>query len=157
MTSVDFYILPQTGGPADSAVMTACRLCEKAVGANRNVYVHSTDAAVSAEFDDALWSYRQGGFVAHERYDGHAAPTEPVPPVLIGAAEPPDGQHDILINLDAEVPPFFSRFERVIEIVAGHPDHRSASRAHYKFYRDRGYSLRTFEQDTGGAWKQRGG
>lgn len=153
MTRIDFYILPETARPADSPVMTACRLCDKAAGAGKRVYVHAA-AAVADNFDGALWSFRQGGFIAHERYDGHA-PQEPQPAVLIGSGEPPDSHHDILINLGTEVPDYFSRFERVLEIVAGDSAQRAASRARYKFYRDRGYELNTFEQTATGGWTQR--
>lgn len=154
MTRVDFYILPDTAGPADSPVITACRLCEKAVGAGMKIYVHIDDRGRADDFDGALWSFRQGGFTAHERYDGNAL-EEPLPPVLIGSVEPPDSHHDVLVNLAAEVPDFFSRFERVLEIVAGDAAQRAAARAHYKFYRDRGYELNTFERSADGGWSRR--
>jgi len=46
-----------------------------------------------------------------------------------------------MINLGLEVPPFFSRFERVLEMVDGDAVQRAKSRERYKFYRDRGYEL----------------
>ncbi len=153
MTRIDFYILPDTAGPADSPVMTACRLCDKAAGAGRRVYV-SADPATGADFDGALWSFRQGGFIAHERYDGTAI-AEPQPAVLIGSCAPPQSHQDVLVNLSAEVPAFFSRFERVLEIVGGDAAQRAASRARYKQYRDGGYELNTYEQSAGGGWTQR--
>ncbi len=154
MTRIDFYILPESATAADSQVMTACRLCDKACAAGKQVYVHAV-GAVSTEIDSALWTFRQGGFVAHERFDPSVELQPPIPAVLIGRAEPPDSHHDILINLDAEIPEFFSRFERVLEIVAGDPSQRASARAHYKYYRDRGYELNTFEQSESGAWRQR--
>ncbi|MFC4251915.1 DNA polymerase III subunit chi [Sinimarinibacterium flocculans] len=154
MTRIDFYILPESAGPADSPVITACRLCEKAVGAGLRIYAHVDDRTTAEGFDGALWSFRQGGFIAHERYDGQAIEA-PLPPVLIGSAEPPDTHHDVLVNLGTEVPDFFSRFERVLEIVAGDAAQRAASRTHYKFYRDRGYELNTFEQSADGGWTRR--
>lgn len=153
MTRIDFYILPGHAGPADSAVMAACRLCDKAAAAGKRVYV-SADAALADDFDGALWSFRQGGFIAHERYSG-AAIELPLPPVLIGTGEPPDSHHDVLINLATAVPDYFSRFERVLEIVAGDAAQRAAARSHYKFYRDRGYELNTYEQNATGGWTQR--
>lgn len=155
MTRIDFYILPETGGPADSPIATACRLCEKAAGAGLRIYTHVGERSVADDFDGALWSFRQGGFTAHERYDG-AALEEPLPPVLIGGVEPPDSHHDVLVNLATEVPDFFSRFERVLEIVAGDAVQRAASRARFKYYRDRGYELNTFEQSADGGWARRG-
>lgn len=154
MTRIDFYILPEHAGPAESAVMTACKLCDKAATAGLNVYVHTPDAGLADDFDGALWSFRQGGFIAHERYSGQTL-EEPLPKVLIGATEPPDSHHGALINLGLEVPDCFSRFERVLEIVAGDPVGRAKSRERFKFYRDRGYELKTYEQTAEGGWKLR--
>ncbi|MEW6167263.1 MAG: DNA polymerase III subunit chi [Pseudomonadota bacterium] len=153
MTRIDFYILPDTAGPAENAVTTACRLCDKATAAGKRVYI-CADTAQAAELDDALWSLRQGSFIAHERYAGGAL-DPPLPAVLVGVAEPPESHHDVLVNLCADVPDYFSRFERVLEIVAGDTAQRSAARAHYRFYRDRGYALNTYEQSAGGGWTQR--
>lgn len=142
MTRVDFYILPEAGGPADSRVLTACKLSEKAVAQGLKVYVNAPEPALADDFDGALWSFRQGGFVAHERCAGGAL-EEPLPPVLIGAGEPPASHHGVMVNLGAEVPAFFSRFERVVEIVGGDAQQRAKSRERFKFYRDRGYPLQT--------------
>ena len=50
----------------------------------------------------------------------------------------------MLVNLHAEPPPFFSRFERLAEIV-GVDDAAAAGRERYKFYRERGYELRAHD------------
>ena len=154
MTRIDFYILPDSTSPADSSVAAACKLCDKATGAGHKVYVHAPDAALAESLDGALWSFRQGSFIAHEKYHGQKI-EEPQPMALIGANEPPETHQGILINLGLEVPAFFSRFERVLEIVEGDSAKRSKSRERYKFYKDRGYELNTFEQNAEGGWKQR--
>lgn len=154
MTRVDFYILPEQAGPAQSPVIAACKLCDKAVSAGLRVYVHTADPVMADEIDGALWSFRQGGFIAHERHGAQALEV-PVPPVLIGASEPPDSHHGVMVNLGLEVPECFSRFERVLEIVAGDAQGRAKSRERYKFYRDRGYELKTYEQTEEGGWKLR--
>ena len=41
------------------------------------------------------------------------------------------------------VPPFFSRFERVVEIVNQDETQRQLARERFKYYRDRGYDLHT--------------
>ncbi len=126
--------------------MTACKLCDKAAGAGKRIYLYAPDAALADTLDSLLWSFRQGSFLAHERLG--AAMEEPLPAVLIGAAEPPESFHDVMINLGAEVPPFFSRFERVLEIVDGDAAQRAKSRERFKFYRDRGYELATHNLPT---------
>jgi DNA polymerase-3 subunit chi len=54
--------------------------------------------------------------------------------------------YDLLINLDDEWPPFFSRFERLVEIVGTEEDNKVKARSRYKFYKDRGYPLQTFDR-----------
>jgi DNA polymerase-3 subunit chi len=51
----------------------------------------------------------------------------------------------VLINLAAEVPEFFSRYERVAEVVDADAVRREQSRERYRFYRDRGYKLNTHQ------------
>ncbi|HEX6862895.1 MAG TPA: DNA polymerase III subunit chi [Thermoanaerobaculia bacterium] len=154
MTRVDFYLLPDEAGSAAGPVMTACKLCDKAVAAGHRVYVHVPDATLAEDFDGALWSFRQGGFIAHERHTGQA-PEEPLPAVLIGHVEPPASHLGVMLNLGLDVPDHFSRFERVLEIVAGDPEGRAKSRERFKFYRDRGYELKTYEQTAEGGWTLR--
>jgi DNA polymerase-3 subunit chi len=62
---------------------------------------------------------------------------------LLGHGDAPDDHADLLINLADEVPLFFSRFDRVAEIVSGENADRDLARDRYRFYRDRGYSLKT--------------
>ena len=138
MTRVDFYILPDEG--PDDAVATACKLCDKAVAAGSRVYVQAATAEQEA-MDKLLWTLRQGSFLSHERYVG-APLAEPLPAVLLGSIEPPASHNQVLINLGAEVPAWFSRFERVLEVVPG-GEARAQSRTRWKFYKDRGYELKT--------------
>jgi DNA polymerase-3 subunit chi len=147
MTRVDFYVLPEAS--ADGPLPTACRLCEKAASAGKRVHVHAPDEEVAREFDRLLWIYKQNSFVAHERVGASddAGPAS----VLIGGGEPPPShsapKFDVLVNLGLEVPAFFDRFERVLEIVAGDTATRGASRARFKFYRDRGLAPETHKLD----------
>ena len=140
MTRVDFYVLPENS--ETGAALTACQLCEKAVSEGRKVHVHAPDTVIAAELDKLLWTFRQGSFIAHERLSD-VANAEPAPWVLIGDKDPPATHHDVLINFDAGVPAFFSRFDRVLEIVHGDAAVRAKSRERFKFYRDRGYALET--------------
>lgn len=138
-TRVDFYVLPDAS--AEGPLPTACRLCEKAVGSGKRVHVHVPDAATAQEFDRLLWVYKQGGFIGHEQL---GASNDPAPAtVLIGRDEPLPSHRDVLVNLAPAVPPFFDRFERVLEIVAGDSATRAKSRARFKFYRDRGLNPET--------------
>ncbi len=149
MTRIDFYLLPEAGG--SDPVVAAARLCDKAVAAGHTLYVTSADAARLDTLSSLLWTQRQGSFIAHERFV-RDAPIEPLPKVLLGEAEPPAGWQDVLLNLGQDVPPYFSRFERLLEIVPGDAASRAKCRERYQFYRDRGYQLKTFEQTAEGGW-----
>ncbi len=151
MTRVDFYLLSEASG---STVAAVCRLCEKAVGAGKRLYVCAPDASLADEMDGALWSFRQGSFLGHERHTG-AAIEEPQPPVAPSSIAPPASHHEVLINLGDDVPQWFSSFERVLEVVPADDAGRVKSRERFRFYRERGYELKTFEQNAEGGWQAR--
>jgi DNA polymerase-3 subunit chi len=51
-------------------------------------------------------------------------------------------QDERLFNLSNEVPPGFSRFASLIEIVGQGDEERAAGRQRARFYKDRGYEVR---------------
>jgi DNA polymerase-3 subunit chi len=142
MTRIDFYILPEPTQANGDTVMTVCRLCEKAAASGARVYLRVPQPQLADQIDSALWSYKEGGFLSHEIDTGKPS-ADPQPVILIGNGEPPETHHGILFNLGADVPLYFSRFDRVLEIVPATVADRSSSRERYKFYRDRGYELKT--------------
>ncbi len=138
MTQVDFYILDENSG--ENRQHYACRLTDKAYRQGRKVYIHTSSPGETQMLDRLLWTFRDQSFVPH----GIASASDPeITPVLIGEQEPPEQADDVLINLSPQVPSFFSRFERVAEIVDQNTEVKQASRQHYQFYRDRGYPLNT--------------
>jgi len=52
---------------------------------------------------------------------------------------------DVLLNLRAEWPPSFSRFQRLVEIVGRDDADRAQARERFRHYRDRGYEIRTHD------------
>lgn len=136
MTEIDFYVLDNVS-PQGRAII-ACRLVEKAFELGHRIYLHAADAASATALDAELWRFRPGAFLPHELLDGANDA-----PILLGHGEPPTDERYLLVNLAPEVPAFFSRFERVAEIVNEEPAVREAGRERFRFYRDRGYSLRT--------------
>ena len=80
-----------------------------------------------------LWTFSQGSFIPHI-VAARGTPTDGDEPVVIGIAESesteePSGgtdEHwDLMINLASAVPPFFSRYARVAEIVDADPARRT--------------------------------
>ena len=141
MTQVDFYVLKQ-GAPGNRLALT-CRLVEH-IRATRGfrILVHCPDPRQARELDRLLWTYRDESFLPH----GLVGETDPeLTPILISADGHPEDEHQVLINLDREVPEFFSRFERLCEPLDHDPVVRDAGRKRYAYYRDCGYPLKHHE------------
>lgn len=138
MTQVDFYIL-QDGQPAARPLFT-CRLTEKAFKQGHQIYINTASGQQLQQLDDLLWTFRDGSFLPHAVYAAGASDNAPI---LLGHAVEPDGPSDVLVNLSSEVPPFFSRFSRVAELVDGDATRMDAARERYRYYKDRGYTLNT--------------
>jgi DNA polymerase-3 subunit chi len=51
----------------------------------------------------------------------------------------------VLINLAGSVPEFFSRYQRVAELVDGNEQRRTQGRERFRFYRDKGCELHTHQ------------
>jgi DNA polymerase-3 subunit chi len=133
MTKVDFY----TG--SQDKLRTACQLSHKAMQGGVRAVISTPDAATADALDKLLWHYPATAFIPHSR--GDAGASEQMPVVLShGGDKFP--HHELLISLHDECMPFFSRFERVIEIIGGDAEDSRMGRERFKFYRDRGYELR---------------
>jgi DNA polymerase-3 subunit chi len=147
MTRVDFYILPDNA--SDGRELFACRLAEKVYNMGHTLYLHTDSVAQAKQIDELLWSYKESSFLPHaiEAGDQNNEPQNNAPKIIIGhnAATPaePHSHCDVLINLAPDVPGFFSRFERVAELINQAEDLKVAGRERFKFYRDRGYQPET--------------
>lgn len=136
MTQVDFYVLPDA--TPRSRVLFTCRLAEKVFGLGQRSFVHLASDTEAHELDELMWTFRDRSFLPHA-----LAGADKGEPVLLGCNREPAGEFHLLINLALEVPAFFSRFERVAEIVDADPQIRARGRERFRFYKDRGYPLET--------------
>ena len=138
MTQVDFYILKDNSPQAQN--LLTCRLSEKAYKQGHQVFINTNTSEQLKQLDDMLWTFSANSFLPHGCYEKHADSTHPV---LLGHAIEPEGPSDVLVNLCSDVPAFFSRFNRVAELVGGDESQRQAARERFRFYKDRGYTLNT--------------
>ncbi|MEN8204383.1 MAG: DNA polymerase III subunit chi [Pseudomonadota bacterium] len=138
MTRVDFYIL-QDSQP-NARQLFACKLTEKAYKQGHKVYINAASNQQLKQLDDLLWTFRDGSFLPHGRYSAADTGEQPV---LLGHAIEPDGHSDVLVNLANDIPTFFSRFDRVAELVGSDDAQREAARKRYRFYKDCGYTMNT--------------
>lgn len=102
------------------------------------VLVFAPDARVAERFDRMLWTQPATGFLPHCRAD---SPLAGQTPILIADNLDTLPQDRCLLNLSDEVPPGFSRFEEVVEIVSGGGSDVVPARERFRFYRDRGYAI----------------
>lgn len=136
MTRIDFYT------KVDDKLRFACRLCAKAVAQKMRVNVYAPDTKLAERFDHLLWQTPATGFIPHCRAEALLAADTPV---LIHTSGGELLHDTLLINLDGAWPPFFSRFQRLIEIVSGDTHDSATARDRYRFYRDRGYDISTHD------------
>ena len=132
MTNIDFYF--NAGDP----LQVACRLAAKAVSQKKRMVIYAPDADTAGRIDKMLWTWQAVGFTPHcAAGDEIAAET----PVLIASGEETPAGCGLLLNLSAEAPPHFARFERLFEVVPAADAERAEGRSRYRFYLDRGYKI----------------
>jgi DNA polymerase-3 subunit chi len=135
MTRVDFHVLPPNGGI--DADRWACKLAAKAWKQGHRVYLQAGSAEQALRLDDLLWTFRDVSFLPHCLIESKNDEVS----VFVGHGEMPPDEHEVMINLAHPTPPFFSRFERVVEIVSAAEEARAQARERYRFYQERGYPL----------------
>jgi DNA polymerase-3 subunit chi len=137
VTRIDFYRY------AEDKLRFACRLAAKVYEKPSRLVAYSPDREVLAEFDKLLWTYQSLKFVPHCRAGAAVAPETPI--ILAGPGDELP-HHDVLLYLgDNEPPPFFSSFERLLEIVTTHEEDKQRARGRYAFYKKIGYDIQVNE------------
>jgi DNA polymerase-3 subunit chi len=138
VTQVDFYVLD--GAAKGDRYQLACRIAEKARTAGHRVLVHTPSSDEAAHLDRLFWTYWEQSFIPH----GLIGRDDPaLNPVLIGDAAGVDDEHGVLINLAADVPTCFSRFDRLVECIDHDDGVKAAGRERFRYYREHGYPLKT--------------
>ena len=136
MTRIDFY------SNAEPKLQVACRLVAKIIQQHLRVFVYAPDEDTARGFDKLLWTYQAIGFVPHCMAH-HALSSET--PVVIACEDAAIVHYQVMLNLHADSPPSFSRFERLIELVGAGDDDRQLARSRFRFYRDRGYEINHYD------------
>jgi DNA polymerase-3 subunit chi len=137
VTSIDFYT------QVEDKHEFARKLCAKALANRARLVIWMPDEAACQRLSRALWSMPAISFIPH---CSARDPLAAVTPIVLDCAAGPFPHDDVLVNLRAEIPSFFSRFHRMIEIVsATDEDDKQQARTRYRHYRDRGYEIRTHD------------
>lgn len=136
MTQVFFY-----HGASDK-IAAACALLGGAYAKKKAMLVFAPEKDIANSVDRMLWTHSALSFIPHCRAD---SPLAAETPILITDTLKTIPQDERLMNLSQNVPPGFSRFQNLIEVVGQAEDERSAARERVKFYKDRGYEVRYFD------------
>jgi DNA polymerase-3 subunit chi len=134
MTAIDFYTR------VGDRLQVAVRIAAKAFAQRSPVRVLTADASMTEALDRALWVQPAISFLPHCRLDDRLAGETSI---WVDHRLEHAGTASVLINLHPEPPPFFARFERLAEIVD--EESAAAARQRYRYYRERGYELRTHD------------
>jgi DNA polymerase-3 subunit chi len=134
MTRVEFYV------NVPDKLRKVAELSEQIVSKGRRIMVYMPDAETSFKLEGLLWTHPPTGFMPHCRGDDPLAMDTPL---IIDWRSEPLVHDDVLVNLRNEHPPFFSRFQRLIEIVGTDEADKAEARNRYRFYRDRGYEIKS--------------
>ena len=134
MTRVEFFFNVE-----DKLTKTA-ELCERAVDKSRELMIFTQNDEMNVAVQGALWRQSATSFLASIRpsqaMNIHSS-------IVVTDRGDKLEKDDILINLQIEHPPFFSRFRYVAELVSNDEADKAAARLKFKFYRDRGYEIKS--------------
>lgn len=136
MTQVFFY------HNAIDRLNAVATLIGKAAQQKKALTVYAPDKELADALDRQLWIQQATSFVPHVRID---SPLASETPVVIADKLDSVLQNERLFNLSTEIPPGFSRFTSLIEVVGKEESERQAGRERVKFYKDRGYEIKYFD------------
>jgi DNA polymerase-3 subunit chi len=136
MTRIEFYF-----NVANKPQVLA-DLVQAALLKRRQVTILAADEAAASQISSDLWQTKPESFLPNVLANQpHATQT----PVLIDWQDKNLQQDDMLINLSAHEPSFFSRFTHLVELVGEVEQDKVSARLRYKFYKDRGYEIKNID------------
>ena len=138
MTQIDFYIIG-SNEPA-RRLQFVMKLLLKALAGGHETFVYCAGEGEAEALSEKLWSL-DNRFLPNAFIKGEEGGSENQP-IIIGYESPPVQLHDLYINLAPELPPEFSRFERLMEVIDQQASVLASGRKNYKSYQDKHYPLR---------------
>ncbi|WP_020209373.1 DNA polymerase III subunit chi [Gilvimarinus chinensis] len=136
MTRIDFYVL-KTASHESERWQFAARLMEKAILQKHQLLVVVDTPDQRQALEDVLLTFKPESYLPFRRVEE----ADLQQPAIISCGEDAGQQHDILINLSSTLPAFFSRFQRVIEVVIQQQDVLEYTREHWAYLKERGYPI----------------
>ncbi len=155
MAQVDFYILSDSSKRNINQMV--CRLCEKALEKEMQVFVYTCTDQQAQILDELLWTYKSDSFIPHCIISDDFLPVSPAKtenfnyPVVIKAVNSvldqqlPAQFKGLLINLSQTIPPFMPYFERIAEMVDKDETEKQLARERYRLYRQQNHTLNKYD------------
>ncbi|HSI43227.1 MAG TPA: DNA polymerase III subunit chi [Methylotenera sp.] len=134
MTRVEFFF------NVPDKLAKAAELCEKAVAKGRQLTIFTADEAMSQSMQQQLWQHTALSFLPSSTPE---EPTSEFAAIIVDSKGEKLLQDDVLINLQQQYPPFFSRFRYLVELVGTEEADKVEARARFRFYKDRGYDIKS--------------
>ena len=131
MTKIDFYLVK------GDELLFACRLISLIYRKGHKIHVQTPSLEYAKALDEKLWNFSEDSFIPHSLKEDQLNA-----PIKICTARDSPEHKDVFVNLSGITPTFFSRFDRVAEVVPEKESDRSAARKAYSFYKERGYEVR---------------
>ena len=135
MTRVEFFF------NVEDKLQKLAELSEKAIAKNVKLLMFTKNKEAAAEIQQYLWSLPQQFLPNYLATDALASAA----PIVVDWQGEKLFHDEVLVNLQHSQPLFFSRFRRLIEIVGVDEADKADARVRYKFYRDRGYEIKSYD------------
>lgn len=143
MTRIEFFF------NVENKFQKVAELAEKISAQGRQLYVFAPEVTFAQQLDDYLWTYSSSCFLPHmmadSEYDGLQPDMSEQVSFLIDCKANNLQHDDVIINFAVEVPVFFSRFLRLIEVVGQYETDKIAARKRFRLYREQGYNIQSFD------------
>ena len=138
MTRVEFFF------NVEDKLQKIAEIGEKAIVKNVKLMMFLQNADLANEVKDYLWALEDKFLPNHAPDEVLASDT----PIVVDWQGGQLLHDEVLVNLQHPAPIFFSRFRRLIEIVGVDEQDKVQARSRYKFYRDRGYEIKSYDANS---------
>lgn len=135
MTRVEFFF------NVEDKLKKLVELSETAVERNLRLTILTNDQTAAMAAQQYFWQQSVAFLPNCVTTDVLAKQT----PIIIDCHADASIHDDVLISFQHPQPTIFSRFKRLIEIVGTDEADKALARSRYKFYRDRGYEIRSYD------------
>lgn len=123
MTNIQFYLIESDNG--FEQFNYALQLALQHLARGKHLHIHTGSARDTAQMQQLFVNKLSHG---NDR-------------LSIDHLGEPDNDRDVLLNLSAEVPHFFSSFESTLEVICTGSSAKDTGRERYRYYKSRGYPL----------------